>query len=703
MPCDDSTAFSVKPIKFWSHEKWDLDTPCVNEGYAHTQHISLGRWAMRRVKDVFDDFYLAGRRTSCSECKKRKAGLKEELADLEVELSQEIGEAAAEEALGGGTDVELDEDAAELQTQILELRSKVKAFRYTSSTLNAHVNAFVFEHHPGIAVAFPAILTHKAAISIEALMVITRAARTAQSSHDLEAMFHEYKSLGNARHRLSFYQLQRLAGVSAAEVAHYDVGISSLSDNYISEVLNTFHETHLSYILQWSEQNIILDTAAGDHHGKRWARTQFEGAELLKWRWTVFNSAGQSAVVANTESCSMYDTALLAAHRRYRRAAAYWKHPLPLVATCDNPAKDGMGLKAAIWAGDGQPEFLYPGKTELVETEEQCDAACAYLGQFTELGFDAENVAYQDGSGVTSPKAAIVQLVGNEIKGYIFEVHKWPSLFASFKQLMGNRRIKKVSFGVGGDVGRVVKRFDLDALAVVGGVELAHEMAHLNLTKGSLADRVSAVFGEYLDKGIDHRCWEAPVKSERQIEYAITDAWAHLRLKQEAAKLTAAELAARTASPAGAGRLDPIDEEGRDEEEGGDDEEEEGGEEEEEDGESDDEMIDPPDEEAPARAATTRRHRRRPVPPGRRARRGGVQIVGGAASGGSHEPAVMMQVDAATGAPAGPDDGSEEPDEPVADEEDEAKRCRSAGVCRRLSTAGGEAADPGVRCIEPQL
>ena len=260
-------------------------------------------------------------------------------------------------------------------------------------------------------------------------------------------------------------------------------------------------------------------------------------------------------------------------------------------------------------------------------------------------------------------------------------------LFASFKQLMGNRHIKKVSFGVGGDVGRVVKRFDLDALAVVGGVELAHEMAHLNLTKGSLADRVSAVFGEYLDKGIDHRCWEAPVKSERQIEYAITDAWAHLRLKQEAAKLTAAELAARTASPAGAGRLDPIDEEGRDEEEGGDEEEEEGGEEEEEDGESDDEMIDPPDEEAPARAATTRRHRRRPVPPGRRARRGGVQIVGGAASGGSHEPAVMMQVDAATGAPAGPDDGSEEPDEPVADEEDSDADQRASAAASALQAA----------------
>ena len=203
---------------------------------------------------------------------------------------------------------------------------------------------------------------------------------------------------------------------------HYDVGISSISDNYISEVINTFHETHLPYILQWSEQNIILDTAAGDHHGKRWSRTQFEGSELLKWRWTVFNSAGQSVVVANTESCSMYDTALLAAHRRHRRSAAFWNHPRTQCGWLDNPAKDGKGFKEAIWAGDGLPEWLFPGRTVIVETEEQCDVACAYLSKFTDLGFDAENVAYTDATGVTVHKAAIVQLVGDEHLCYIFQV-----------------------------------------------------------------------------------------------------------------------------------------------------------------------------------------------------------------------------------------------------------------------------------------
>jgi len=69
-----------------------------------------------------------------------------------------------------------------------------------------------------------------------------------------------------------------------------------------------------------------MDTVAADHHGKRFARAQFEGAELLKWRHTAFNSAGQSGIAINTESCSMHDVALVAAYRAQRRAAQYWKH-----------------------------------------------------------------------------------------------------------------------------------------------------------------------------------------------------------------------------------------------------------------------------------------------------------------------------------------------------------------------------------------
>ena len=87
-PCDDDTPASLKPIKFWSYEMWDVGTPCVNEGYEHAQHVTLGAWAMRRVKDVSDDWYLAGRQLRCSECQRRKAELKAELKEQKEELEQ---------------------------------------------------------------------------------------------------------------------------------------------------------------------------------------------------------------------------------------------------------------------------------------------------------------------------------------------------------------------------------------------------------------------------------------------------------------------------------------------------------------------------------------------------------------------------------------------------------------------------------------
>ena len=234
----------------------------------------------------------------------------------------------------------------------------------------------------------------------------------------------------------------------------------------------------------------------------------------------------------------MYDAALVAAHRAQRRAAHYWEHGTPCIATCDNPAKDGRGLVAAVWAGDGKPECLFPGITVLVETEAQCNAACAYLAGFEMLGCDVENVAYLDGSGTNSDQAAIVQLCGDAQRCFIFEVHKWSSSYASFATLMADSSVKKVANNWSGDVARILKRFAArdgaptrgQPFSDIGGrVELADTVSHLNLKSKSLENMVSAILGQYLDKAVDHRCWEAPVLSPRHIEYAAADAWAHLQ------------------------------------------------------------------------------------------------------------------------------------------------------------------------------
>ena len=84
--CETSDAYALKPIRFWSHEKWDIATPCANHGWAHAEHVALGRWHMRRVKCVFDDWYLAGRETVCSKCQEEKESLKKKAATVKAAL-----------------------------------------------------------------------------------------------------------------------------------------------------------------------------------------------------------------------------------------------------------------------------------------------------------------------------------------------------------------------------------------------------------------------------------------------------------------------------------------------------------------------------------------------------------------------------------------------------------------------------------------
>lgn len=98
----------------------------------------------------------------------------------------------------------------------------------------------------------PAVITHRKAVSTELMMMVTRAARTPQGSHDLEAALREYRTIANAKARLSFYwqqrhELSRQAG-SDGVVKQYTVGISQVSDTYLTELLQSFYDTREVYL-----------------------------------------------------------------------------------------------------------------------------------------------------------------------------------------------------------------------------------------------------------------------------------------------------------------------------------------------------------------------------------------------------------------------------------------------------------------------
>ena len=328
-PGFNHTTFSELDIDFWSPEaKWShfgVTTPCLTHGWAHAHRTRLGVWRQRRVKGRCVDRCIAGQRVTCLECKEEHGRLK---TLLQAARTQDPS-----------------------APRISELEAKLKATPYSYTTLNPKLNLLLFERFSWLAVKLPAVVSHRAAVSMEVMDDIVRAARTAQSSHDLEAQYNEYRSLHAARQRLTFYGLQGVAlrmATAAAQgsdgepppgVVHYDVGVSTISDNYITDSLLNFYDTHRRYITQWSEQNIRLDVVQADHHGKRFARMSVDGDELLNWRYTVFNSIGQSVIAINVESCSFHDGLLVAAHRNWRANARRLGHEPPKFITCGATAQ----------------------------------------------------------------------------------------------------------------------------------------------------------------------------------------------------------------------------------------------------------------------------------------------------------------------------------------------------------------------------
>ena len=175
MPCFDPDAYHLMPIHFWSPGiKFDVEMPCKNHGWEHAEYMhAYPAWRQRRVCGVFSDYTIAGQRLECSECKRENHRLK-----------ALIGAAKTHNARS---------------PRIAELEAHRKATSFRMSTLDPTINKLILERHPGLAMLMPAVLSHRKAVSPEMMMLVSRAARTPQGSHDLEAALREFRAIANAK------------------------------------------------------------------------------------------------------------------------------------------------------------------------------------------------------------------------------------------------------------------------------------------------------------------------------------------------------------------------------------------------------------------------------------------------------------------------------------------------------------------------
>ena len=521
-----AAGWRLLPIYFFSPTRpnqWQrlgVCMPCARHGWDHASAVTVkNRWAIRLVKGVFSDWCLAGQECVCSMCRRERMSL-----DRQYQ--------AAVSASANNVDV---------------LKAKVDAASYGWMTYDPRVIGFYFEKMPWVALKLPAVVTHRGAVSVEVLQLLTRGASTGMPVHGVESTLAEFRSLRATNNALSFYSFQRtwvhrpqLFPEPAAPVVHLSEGISSVSDTYLTSILEDWYFGQEPYLLLWFEQHCPLDTVQSDHHCKYSSRLQHDGERMLSNVYKCMNSWGGIAISVFTETTSYGDATLVRAHDGMHRAAERHGHTPPYYGVLDNPYKDAKGWRENVYAGNGKARYAFPGRINIIVSEHECNAACDDLllplqhdaNSTMIVGWDTETVAYTDGSGQNTATAALVQICRGDEVCHLFRVAHWTACFTSFARFMANPRVVKVAHYVSHDVADLQRRFP--NLQIVGAVNLAPRIACLGLSSNALNKMIEQQFDRWHDCRVDHRLWACNRLLNTYASYAATDAWAVLKLDEAA-------------------------------------------------------------------------------------------------------------------------------------------------------------------------
>ena len=167
-------------------------------------------------------------------------------------------------------------------------------------------------------------------------------------------------------------------------------------------------------------------------------------------------------------------------------------------------------------------------------TEGEAEKAADYLLAHDLLGFDTETrPAFKKGQ---KHKVALLQ-VSTRDTCFLFRLNRI-GLCPAVLRLLETSKIKKVGLSWHDDLLALHKRGEFNAQ---GFIDLQNHMDELGVKDRSLAKLYANFFGERISKREQLSNWEADVLSEKQINYAATDAWACVRLYEEYLRLKESE------------------------------------------------------------------------------------------------------------------------------------------------------------------
>lgn len=172
------------------------------------------------------------------------------------------------------------------------------------------------------------------------------------------------------------------------------------------------------------------------------------------------------------------------------------------------------------------PRIVFPGRKITVLTENEAEKAVDYLLKQDLLGFDTETrPVFKKG---VSNKVALLQ-VSTHDTCFLFRLNRI-GLCPAIVRLLESSDVKKIGLSWHDDLMALHKRGEFRA---EGFIDLQDHMEELGIKDRSLAKLYANFFGERISKREQLSNWEADMLSEKQANYAATDAWACIKLYEE--------------------------------------------------------------------------------------------------------------------------------------------------------------------------
>lgn len=172
------------------------------------------------------------------------------------------------------------------------------------------------------------------------------------------------------------------------------------------------------------------------------------------------------------------------------------------------------------------PRVLFPGKIQVVISEDEAARAVQYLMRQSLLGFDTETrPSFVRGK---LNKVSLLQVCAEDVC-FLFRLNQLGMPQCLIK-LLEDRKITKVGLSLHDDLHSLNQRERFNAGTFIDLQNLAKEMGIQDM---SLQKLYANIFGQKISKGQQLSNWDADNLNEAQKLYAATDAWACIQLYRE--------------------------------------------------------------------------------------------------------------------------------------------------------------------------